>query len=142
MTCVHHSWVVDISVAACWLAGRLWLNHTVESMPCLSCYSKYCVLTFIVLVVLDLLLQAQGALINARLVQLDKEVAEAAADLKNAENLWICCMDPAKEASLKEVYDNRVAKERQLLEERRDLERQLTGALCPCVDGSVLTFWQ
>jgi len=103
-------------------------------MPCLSCYCKECVLTFIVLVVLDSLLQAQGALINAQLVQLDKEVAEAASLVINAENRWISCTDPAEKATLKEVYNNRLAKEQRLVEERRDLERKLTGAMCPSLE--------
>ena len=86
------------------------------------------------LVVLDSLLQAQGALINARLVQLDKEVAKAASLVIKAENRWISCTDPAEKATLKEVYNNRMADKRQLVEERRDLERKLTGAMCPLLE--------
>ena len=84
-------------------------------MPCLSWYSKECMLTLIVLVVLDSFLQAQRALVNARLVQLNKEVAEVASRVKDAENQLLSCTDPAKEALLKEIYDNLVAEKRQLL---------------------------
>ena len=112
-------------------------------MPCLSWYSKDCVLTLIVLV-LDSFLQAQRALINAQLVQLNNEVAAVASEVEDAANELCSCTDPAKETKLHKMYDDLVVKERQLLEERRDLERQLTGALRPCVNGAVLTTitWQ
>ena len=103
-------------------------------MPCLSWYSQACVLTFIVLVVLDSLLQARRAVVNAQLVQLDKEVAEVASQVKDAADRLFSCTDPAKEARLNEIYNNRVAEEQRLDELRSNLRRQLTGALCPLLE--------
>ena len=65
-----------------------------------------------------------------------------ASEVKDVRNELRSCTDPAKETTLQKMYDDLVAEKRQLVEERRDLERQLTGALCPCVNCAVLTFWQ
>ena len=110
------------------------MHASVYPLPMIGVASKECVLNFIIVVAPDSLLQAQRARIDAHLVQLDKEAAEAAADLRNAENRLVNCTDPAEKALLKEIYNNRVAKEKRLDELRSNLVRQLTGAKCPWLE--------
>jgi len=67
------------------------------------------------------------------------EVDEVTSMIQDAQEQLLSCNDPAKGPLLKKIYDNLVADKRQLLQERSNLERSLTGVLCPCSNGVVLT---
>ena len=134
---VQHSWGVHSSVVSCWLAVIVVRDHAVESLPYLSCHGTLKRACSRIVRVLDPCSQAQLALVNAQLVQLNKEAAEVASEVKDVWNQLSDCRDSAKEAKLQKRYGDLLAKDRQLDERRSHLERQLTGALCPCLSSAV-----
>jgi len=71
-------------------------------------------------------------------VRLYKEVDAVTPMVEDAQKQLLSCTDPTRVPLLKEIYDNLVAKERQLLQERGNLERLVTGVLRPHSNGKWL----